>query len=138
MAINTGSVIKGGLFAGFVINISEFILNMPVVGERMAAELAARNLPEVGMAAIAVFVVMCFGLGILTVWLYAAMRPRLGSGPGTAVCAGLVVWGLAFLWGAIGMGVMGFYSWSLIGIIVIWQLAEMVLAAVIGAYFYKE
>ena len=83
------------------------------------------------MPAIGVFVVMCFGLGILTVWLYAAIRPRLGSGPGTAVCAGLVVWGLAFLWGAIGMGVMGFYSWSLIGIIVIWQLAEMVLAAVI-------
>ena len=138
MAINTGSVIKGGLVAGLVINISETVLNVPVIGERMTAELTARNLPEIGGSAIAVFVVMCFGLGILTVWLYAAIRPRLGSGPGTAVCAGLVVWGLAFLWGAIGMGVMGFYSWSLIGIIVIWQLAEMVLAAVIGAYFYRE
>ena len=138
MAINTGSVIKGGLVAGLVINISETVLNVPVIGQRMTAELTARNLPEIGMPAISVFVVMCFGLGILTVWLYAAIRPRLGSGPGTAVCAGLVVWGLAFLWGAIGMGVMGFYSWSLIGIIVIWQLAEMVLAAVIGAYFYRE
>ena len=138
MAINTGSVIKGGLVAGLVINISETILNLFVVHDRMIAELAARNLPEIGNAAIGVFVVMCFALGVLTVWLYAAIRPRLGVGPGTAVCAGLLVWGLAFLWPAIGMGVMGFNSWSLLGIVVIWQLAEMVLSSVIGAYLYRE
>ena len=138
MAINTGSVIKGGLVAGLVINISETILNVLVVEERMIAELAARNLPDIGNAAIGIFVAMCFALGVITVWLYAAIRPRFGAGPGTAVCAGLLVWGLAFLWPAIGLGVMGFHSWSLLGIVVVWQLAEMVLSSVVGAYLYKE
>ena len=71
--INTGGVIKGGLVAGLIINISQTILNVPVLGPMMQAELAARNLPEVTGAAIGIFVVMCFVLGLLLVWLYAAV-----------------------------------------------------------------
>jgi hypothetical protein len=138
MGINTGSVIKGGLVSGLVINIGETILNMPIIGERMEAELAARNVPPFDNASIGIFVAMCFGLGVFLVWLYAAIRPRLGPGPGTAICAGLIVWGLAFLWGAIGSGVMGLFSWQLLGITLVWQLAETTLAALAGAYFYKE
>jgi hypothetical protein len=121
MAINTGSVIKGGLVAGLIINISETILNIPVIGTRMEAELAARNVPPFDNSTIGVFVAMCFALGVFLVWLYAAIRPRMGAGPGTAVCAGLIVWGLAWLWPSIGMGVMGFYSWGLIAITLVLQ-----------------
>jgi len=45
--INVGGVVKGGLAAGVVMNLSEFVLNVPVAGEQMNAELAARNLPDV-------------------------------------------------------------------------------------------
>ena len=138
MAINTASVIKGGLVSGLIINVGEFLLNIPVLGARMEAEMAARNLPPVDNAMIAVFVVMTFGLGLFLVWLYAAIRPRLGPGPQTAACAGLIVWGLAWLWPSIGMGVMGMYSWSLIVIALVWGVAELLLAAVAGAYFYRE
>jgi hypothetical protein len=138
MAITTGSVIKGGLVSGLIINISETILNIPVIGARMEAELAARNLPPFDNAMIAVFVVMCFGLGLFLVWLYAAIRPRMGPGPGTAACAALIAWGLAWLWPSIGMGVMGMYSWSLIAITLVWGLAELLLATIAGAYFYRE
>jgi hypothetical protein len=138
MAINTGSVIKGGLVSGVIINIGETILNIPVIGERMAAEAAARNLPPFENAMIAVFVVMCFGLGLFLIWLYAAIRPRLGAGPQTAACAGLIVWGLAWLWPSIGMGVMGMYSWGLITIGLVWGVVELVLAAIAGAYLYRE
>ena len=136
--INTGGVIKGGLVAGLIINISQTILNVPVLGPRMQAELAARNLPEVTGAAIGIFVVMCFVLGLLLVWLYAAVRPRLGPGPRTAVCVGLVVWTLIYLWGGIGQATMGFYSWNLAIIGIVWGLVESILAAAAGAYFYKE
>jgi hypothetical protein len=138
MAINTASVIKGGLVSGLIINVGEFLLNVPVIGARMEAELAARNLPPFDNAMIAVFVVMTFGLGLFLVWLYAAIRPRLGPGPQTAACAGLIVWGLAWLWPSIGMGVIGMYPWSLIVIALVWGVAELLLAAVAGAYFYKE
>jgi hypothetical protein len=138
MAINTASVVKGGLVSGLIINVGEFLLNVPVIGARMEAEMAARNLPPFDNAMIAIFVVMTFGLGLFLVWLYAAIRPRLGPGPQTAACAGLIVWGLAWLWPSIGMGVMGMYSWSLIVIALVWGVAELLLAAVAGAYFYKE
>ncbi len=52
--INVGGVLKGGVAAGLIMNISEFILNVPIAGAQMEAELAARNLPPVGTAAIAV------------------------------------------------------------------------------------
>ena len=136
--INTVGVIKGGLVAGLIINISQTILNVPVVGPRMEAELAARNLPDVGGAAVATFVVMCFVLGLLMVWLYAAVRPRLGPGPKTAACVGSVVWTLIYLWGGVGNATMGFFSWNLAIIGMVWGLGESILAAVAGAYFYKE
>src|SRR5918996_3641002 len=138
MAINTGNVFKGGLVAGLIINISETILNIPVIGNRMEAELAMRNVPPFNNAMIGVFVAMCFALGVFLVWLYAAIRPRMGPGPSTAVCAGLIVWGLGWLWPSIGLGVIGIYSWGLIAITLVWGLVEVVLASVAGAYFYRE
>ena len=45
--INVVGVLKGGLAAGLIMNISEFVLNVPVAGAQMEAELAARNLPPV-------------------------------------------------------------------------------------------
>lgn len=138
MAINPGSVVKGGLVAGLVINVGEFLLNIPVAGEQMETEMAARNLPPVEAATIGLFVVMCFGLGLFLVWLYAAIRPRFGPGAQTAVCAGLIVWGLAYLWPNIGMVAMGMFSLGLTGIVVLWGLGEVLIAAVLGAYLYQE
>jgi hypothetical protein len=138
MAINPARVVKGGLVAGLVINAGEFLLNIPVAGERMEREMAARNLPPMEPATIALFVVMCFGLGLFLVWLYAAIRPRFGPGARTAICAGLIVWGLAYLWPSIGMVAMGMFSVGLTAIAVAWGLGEVLIAAVVGAYLYQE
>src|SRR5437667_4515115 len=46
--------------------------------------------------AIGVFVIGGFVLGVLLVWLYAAIRPRFGPGPKTSLIAGLVLWFLAY------------------------------------------
>ena len=136
--INTAGVIKGGLVAGLVINISQTLLNTVVLGPQLEAALAARNLPNVGGGAIGIFVAMCFVLGLLMVWLYAAVRPRLGPGPKTAACIGLVIWTLIHLWGAVGQAVMGFFSWNIAIVGMLWGLGESVLAAIAGAFFYKE
>lgn len=136
--INVGGVVKGGLAAGLIMNISEFVLNVPVAGEQMNAEFAARNLPPVAGNQIAVFVVLTFVLGLLTVWLYAAIRPRFGPGAKTAIIAGLVVWACAYLFSTISFGVLGFLSMELAVLTIVWTLVEMIVASAVGGYLYKE
>ena len=136
--INTGRVILGGLVAGLVINIGESILNIPVIGAESDAALQALGLEPIGGGNIAVFVAMGFLLGLLTVWLYAAMRPRFGPGPKTAVIAGLVVWVLGVLFPSIGYGILGLFPINLAVIATVWGLFEMPIAAVAGACLYKE
>ncbi len=136
--INVGRVIAGGLLAGFVINISETILNLFVVAAPMEATLKARNLPALGGSAIGVFVVLCFGVGISLIWLYAAIRPRYGAGPMTAICAAAAVWWFAFVFPHIGNLMMGFYPAGITALTTLWALAEVVLAALVGARVYQE
>jgi hypothetical protein len=100
--------------------------------------LQARNLPPVGGGAIAGFVILAFLLGIATVWLYAAIRPRFGAGVGTAVCAGAFVWFFAYLYGGVALGLMGLFSAKLVTITTLWGLAEIILAAIAGAWLYHE
>jgi hypothetical protein len=136
--INTGRVILGGLLAGVVINVGESVLNAVVLADDMAAALARMNLPPVGGSAIGVFVVLGFALGIAMVWLYAAIRPRYGAGARTALCAGAAVWFLAYLYPSIGYAVMGMFSTGTIVLALIWGLVELLIAAVAGAWLYKE
>jgi hypothetical protein len=136
--INVSGVIKGGLAAGLIMNISQTILNVPVAGAQMEAELAAHNLPSVGGPAIAVFVVETFVLGLVTVWLYAAMRPRFGPGPMTAIVSGVVVWALSYLYAAIAFGVLGVNSMGIVVLGVVWSLVEMIVASAVGGYLYSE
>jgi hypothetical protein len=136
--VNLGRVILGGLLAGLVINISEAILNTIVIGARMEDLLKARNMPVVGNSAIASFVFLGFLLGIVTIWLYAAIRPRYGAGPGAAIMAALIVFFLAYIYPSAGLVVMGFMSSGLMLTIVAWGLVEIVIASIAGAWVYRE
>src|SRR5262245_51694840 len=95
-SISVGRVIAGGLLAGLIINISEFVLNGIVLGAATEAAMRAQNLPPMTAGVMGTFVVLGFALGIVTVWTYAAIRPRFGPGMPTAVCAALTVWFLAY------------------------------------------
>jgi len=136
--INVARVLIGGIVAGLVINVSEFILNMLVLSTDMNTAMARLNLPPVGGTAIGLFMLLAFALGIATIWLYAAIRPRYSPGPKTALCAGAAVWFFAYFYGSVGMTVMGLFPGRLMTISIIWGLGEILLAAVAGAYFYKE
>ena len=136
--INIGRVVAGGLLAGLVINISETVLNTVVLGSQMEAAAAARNLPPMGGREIASFVIMCFGLGIATVWLYAAIRTRFGPGVPTAVLNGVVVWFLAYLWPSMGDAVMQIFPSNVITVGVIWGLVEIVVGSIAGARQYCD
>ena len=136
--INTKSVVVGGLIAGLVINISESILNIPVMGAELEASLKVLNLPPVAGGAVAVFIVGGFALGLVLVWLYAAIRPRFGAGPKTAFISAVVLWFLAYFWPSLGLGLMGYMPGKLLMVGVVWGLAEVIIAALVGGWFYTE
>jgi len=136
--INFSRVILGGLLAGLLINISEFILNAVVYAEEMNAAMAALNKPPIDDSMVIWFVLLGFGIGFMTVWLYAAMRPRFGAGVGTAVCASLTVWGLAYLYPNLFIMIMNLFPRQMMAVATVWGLGELVIAGVAGAWVYKE
>jgi len=136
--INWARVFAGGLLAGLVINIGEFILNEPILGAEFAEVMASMNREPPGSGAIMIFVIMGFAIGILAVWLYAAIRPRFGPGARTAVCAGLTVWALGWLVPNISFAAMGLMPAKLLVIATVWSAVEVTLATVAGAWLYTE
>ena len=131
-------VLLGGLLAGLIINASEFVLNMFVVGPQMAAQLVKLGLPLVSVNAVGIFILFGFLEGIIIVWLYAAVRPRLGPGPATASKVGVIVWFFATLYGGVGMVIMELFPASMMMTSIAWGLVELIIAANAGAYFYRE
>ena len=137
--INVGRVLLGGLVAGVVLNIGEFLLNGVILAKEMEADFSRLNLPKQPMTNFYVIAtVATFILGIAIVYLYAAIRPRFGAGVKTAVCAGLIAWFFVYVYvGAIYNG-LGIVSTSLTVKGIVWGLFEYAIAAAAGAWLYKE
>lgn len=136
--INVVRVILGGLLAGLVIDISESILNLVVIADSMELAMREYNMVPPGGSTIAILMVGGILLGIVTVWIYAAIRPRFGPGPTTAVLAGFVVWLLAYLWRLLDVGLVGWFDPGLLVLPAAWGLVEILLAALAGGWLYRE
>jgi hypothetical protein len=137
--INWGRVIGGGLAAGLVINLSEWLLNEVVMKEKWTEAMTALGKTgEMTVNNIIVWNVWGFLCGIGLVWLYAAIRPRYGPGAGTAVKAGIAVWFFAHALMALAHWNMGLFPGNLIPIPAIWSLVETIVAALVGGWIYKE
>ncbi|HXH05681.1 MAG TPA: hypothetical protein VNI83_03725 [Vicinamibacterales bacterium] len=136
--INTARVVLGGILAGVVVNIGEYLLNEVILQAQMRAALERLNLAPVTGGALVVFLLIGFILGLAMLWVYAAIRPRFGPGPKTAVYAGLAAWLLAYFCPGLGYMAMGLFPASLIVFGLVWGLIELPLAAVIGAWIYQE
>ncbi len=135
--INMGRVILGGLVAGLVINIGESILNIPLLGELWKGAMQALNRPPMEGVPV-LLIVLGFAWGIFEVWLYAAIRPRFGAGPMTAICAGLVVWVLSSFFPSIATLEMQLFPRRMLFYTVLWEFFEMPIATLVGASIYKE
>jgi hypothetical protein len=136
--INMGRVIAGGLLAGFVINLGEFVLNGFILEKDWEAAMRSLGKEPIGMQAVAVFLALGFLLGITAVWIYAAVRPRLGAGPKTAICIGLIVWVLTSLFTTLGQLPTGIFPNRLLIIPLVWGLVELPLGTVAGSWLYRE
>lgn len=138
--INSGKVIQGGLLAGLVFNLGDFLNNLLLVGNEFKANATRLGLDPAAAqspAGIATFAIVNFLLGILVVWTYAAMRPRFGPGPRTAIYAGLVPYISISLitFGLSQGGIIPMDLWVKMTAVSLFITSA---GAVAGAWLYKE
>ena len=130
-----------GLVAGLVMNVGEAVLHARVLGQETEALYKTLNAPAPNPShTIPVLVGTTFLMGIVTMWLYAAIYPRFQNRNKTAIIAGLLVWFLAHVWSGVylGAGYSGIFPSKLAWIPVVWGLFEATLATLAAARLYPE
>jgi hypothetical protein len=105
--------------------------------------MAALGRPPMSPSQIAVlvfwsFVIWGLFVGIFSIWLYAAIRPRYGAGLKTALRAAFVVWALGYVLGSAGPAAMNIFPLRLIFIGLAMGLVEVLVAIPLGAWLYRE
>ena len=137
--INIGRVILGGIVAGIVGDILGYLVDGVMLAPQWADGMKALGRTEFSAGQNVAFNIVGLIYGVLMVWLYAAIRPRYGAGPKTAICAGLAVWAagvllpnVAFMWAA------GLFPTNLTVMTTTAAIVELVVAALAGAALYKE
>ncbi len=135
--IRPGQVIVGGLAAGVVMNACDWVINNYILNEMWQRALQARNVDVLGgPAELIKLVVIDFLLGVLIVWVYAGIRPRLGPGPGTAVIAAFTVFAAEALATASFAGTL--FSWDMFIRSSFLGLASTLAAGYVGGWVYSE
>ena len=137
--MNWKRILAGGLAAGALIDVFEGGVSGLLFGEQFQAGMAHLGLRlQVSPAGGLFFVAWGFILGIVSIWLYAAVRPRLGPGPRTAMLVALAVWVVS---GVLPHGrdaVLGILSPQLSLELILFQLVWQVAATLLGAFLYRE
>lgn len=141
MSINAAKVVLGGIAAGVVMLVIGFVVQGLLLGPRVEAEMvaAAPSLQGrgIGTGTMVARIATQLIIGILLVWLYAAMRPRFGPGIRTAALAAFVVWlcGFIFYMDWLYMGMMTLATYGIVSAV---MLITLLIAAAVGGMIYTE
>lgn len=138
--INLGKVLVGGLVAGAVMNVCDFVTYTIILVADFQANALQLHLDPAAMtspAAMTTFITGDFLFGIVLVWSYAAIRPRFGGGPRTAIYAALTLFAAVTV-ATFGLSVMGMIPIALFVKSSIFSLVTTILATVVGAWLYTE
>src|SRR5260370_21401762 len=136
--INFGRVLLGGLVAGIVLSVGEWVLNEKVLGAQMKALMKTHRFDEPPGYFVPVAIALTVLLGVVIVLGYAAIRPRFGAGAKTAIIAALFAWFGIYLYNGIIQGILFGTPRDMLLIILAWGLAEYIVATLVGAWLYKE
>lgn len=138
--LNWSRIIIGGLVAAIILFLSDGFFHESVVTADWKAVYAGlgANEPQHSSGGMAYFAIFELGRGLISILIYALMRPFFKPGPKTAVLAGIVAW-LAFsVTGPAQFIPLGFYSNALWGKVAVFQLITSIVAAIAGAAIYKD
>ncbi len=135
--INWGRVLLGGLLAGVVIDLVDYVIHTYVIAAQDAAAMKALGV-QLRPGAIPIFLIEGLVLGIAAIWAYAVARPRYGAGAKTAVITALGIWVIGDVLPGVGDWASGIQPANLLCIGILVGLVEIIVASVAGAALYKE
>ena len=135
--INWGRVVLCGFLTGVVWGVL-YAIALPLVERHDSPPvLPVTTFPGPSAAMRAIVMIMPLVVGISTMCLYAAIRPRYGPGPKTAAIAGFAVWFFGSwvdaTWAAFKAVPLGAFVGPVAA-----SLPIVLVAAVVGAWPYKE
>jgi hypothetical protein len=137
VALNSGKVVVGGLVAGVVGNLLDYVFqgiilkpDFEMLQQRLNLDPAAANNPVP-------WIIVDFVLGFLLIITYVGFRARWGPGPKTAIYAGIVIFvAIAAMMGALAsIGIFTVDTYMKSSAL---SLVTMMCASLAGAYVYKE
>ena len=132
---NWWRVIVGGLAAGAIVNAFEYGGHRVLLDDAWTAAFRALGKTPTGWST---FIPANFVVGILMVWLYARLRPRYGRGPKTALRSGLAAWAVFWVIPTMAMIPLDLFPNGLLAIVIALGFVDANLAALLGAWLYKE
>ena len=136
--LNVARILLGGIVAGIVLNIGEFVLNEVLFKKNIQEMSEKLHIPTPGASFIAVATALTILLGVMLVFIYAMIRSRVGPGPKTAIIAALIGWFCIYVYAGVLNGVIFSISPGLLLIGIAWGLAEYSVATLAGAWLYRE
>lgn len=135
--LNWRRIFAGGILAG-VVSSAVYVPYYFAWGDDLARVVAARHLPGDWLRREFVYGFLAMpSIGVLCVWLYAAIRPRFGPGARTAVIAAVVFWAITLIAEA-AYQALGLWPWWLFAVNKSTDLAAITLGTLAGAWLYRE
>ena len=137
--INVGRLLLGGIVAGIVSDVLGYLVDGRLLAPNWSDGMLALGHSELGLGEFLYFDAFGIVVGIVLIWIYAAILPRFGPGAFTAIYASLAVWvvgvlipNLSFMW------VSGLFAHRLTAYTTAGGLVEIVVGGIAGALLYKD
>lgn len=135
--IRIGRVIGGGIAAGVVMNLIDFAINTYLLKTQFDAVNQARNIAPMSSTGLIDVLLLDFAMAIVLVFTYAAIRPRFGAGPRTALIASLLVAASTSLLSGY-FAATGFFPWGVWARASLTSTGNFVISGLVGAAVYSE
>ncbi len=137
--ISVGHVILGGIVAGIVYDLLDYLVDGLWLGPHWNGQLMLLGRQPFSTYSWIGFLLLGILGGIAAIWIYASIRPRFGPGPKTAIYAGVVTWFLGFLLpNTAFMYLSHLFTRHLTLYTTVGAFFEVVIGTLAGARLYKE
>jgi hypothetical protein len=132
--MNIQSLMLGGLAAGLLINVVEYLIHGVLLDPQWTAAFAALGKIPTGWTT---FIPSNFLVGIFGVWVYARFRPHYGPGPKTALRSAFSIWIVFWVIPTMALQPMHLFPNALLFTTILVGLLNSIPAVLLGAWIYR-